>query len=144
MIHKNGVPDAQRAETTVLVYADVDWISDTLGFQRNIFGVIQATNDNHKLFLNSVDHLLGSRDLMRVRPRGDSTARSPSSTRSRPTQRRRRSSESVRSEKRSTGFRKSCGRDRVRSRNATRPCFKDGCRTRSTPSTSGSRRALES
>ena len=67
MIHKTGVPDDQRAETTVLVYADVDWISDTLGFQRNILGVIQATNDNHKLFLNSVDHLLGSRDLMRVR-----------------------------------------------------------------------------
>ena len=67
MIQKNGVPDDQRAETTVLVYADVDWISDTLGFQRNILGVIQATNDNHKLFLNSVDHLLGSRDLMRVR-----------------------------------------------------------------------------
>ena len=67
MIHKTGVPDAQRAETTVLVYADVDWISDTLGFQRNILGVIQATNDNHKLFLNSVDHLLGSPDLMRVR-----------------------------------------------------------------------------
>ena len=67
MIHKNGVPDAQRAETTVIVYADVDVISDSLGFQRNILGVVQATNDNHKLLLNSVDHLLGSRDLMRVR-----------------------------------------------------------------------------
>ncbi len=57
----------ETAETTVLIYADVDVISDALGFQRNIFGVIQATNDNHKLLLNSVDHLLGSRDLMRVR-----------------------------------------------------------------------------
>ena len=67
MIQKNPVPDDQRAEATVLVYADVDVISDSLGFQRNILGVIQATNDNHRLFLNSVDHLLGSRDLMSVR-----------------------------------------------------------------------------
>jgi ABC-type uncharacterized transport system involved in gliding motility auxiliary subunit len=67
MIEKRAVPDDQRAETTVLVYADVDLISDALGFRRNILGVIQATNDNHKLLLNSVDHLLGSRDLMRVR-----------------------------------------------------------------------------
>ena len=67
MIQKSAVPDDQRAETTVLVYADVDLISDAVGFQRNILGIIQATNDNHKLLLNSVDHLLGSRDLMRVR-----------------------------------------------------------------------------
>ncbi len=67
MIQKSAVPDDLRAETTVLIYADVDLISDALGFQRNILGVLQAANDNHKLFLNSVDHLLGSRDLMRVR-----------------------------------------------------------------------------
>ena len=67
MIQKSAVPEDQRAETTVLVYADVDLISDALGFQRNILGVIQATNDNHKLLLNSTDHLLGSRDLMSVR-----------------------------------------------------------------------------
>jgi len=67
MITKNAVPDDRRAETTVLVYADVDVISDALGFRRNILGVVQSTNDNHKLLLNSVDHLLGSRDLMSVR-----------------------------------------------------------------------------
>ena len=67
MTQKSAVPDDQRAETTVLVYADVDLISDSLGFRRNILGVIQATNDNYKLFLNSVDHLLGSRNLMSVR-----------------------------------------------------------------------------
>ena len=67
MIQKRAVPESQHTETTVLVYADVDVISDALGFQRNILGVIQATNDNHKLLLNSVDHLLGSRDLMGVR-----------------------------------------------------------------------------
>ena len=67
MTQKSAVPDDERAETTVLLYADVDLISDSLGFRRNILGVIQATNDNHKLFLNSVDHLLGSRDLMSVR-----------------------------------------------------------------------------
>ena len=66
MIQKSAVPDDRRAETTVLVYADVDLISDALGFQRSIFG-IQTANDNHKLFLNSVDHLLGARDLMSVR-----------------------------------------------------------------------------
>ena len=67
MIQKSAVPEDQRAESTVLVYADVDLISDALGFRRNILGIVQAANDNHKLFLNSVDHLLGSRDLMNVR-----------------------------------------------------------------------------
>ncbi|MEE2778786.1 MAG: GldG family protein [Acidobacteriota bacterium] len=67
MVRKEPIGDDQRAETTVLVYADVDFISDALGFSRNILGIIQAANDNHKVLLNSIDHLLGSRDLMSVR-----------------------------------------------------------------------------
>jgi ABC-type uncharacterized transport system involved in gliding motility auxiliary subunit len=67
MVRKDPVPDDQRADTGVLVFADVDLISDQLGFQRNILGIVNAANDNHKLLLNSVDFLLGARELMAVR-----------------------------------------------------------------------------
>jgi len=67
MIKKEAVPEEERAETDVLVFADVDFISDPLAFQRNILGIVNASNDNHKVLLNSVDHLLGARELMSVR-----------------------------------------------------------------------------
>ncbi len=67
MVHKDPVVDADRRDSTVIVFADVDLISDPLGFQRNILGVVTAANDNHKVLLNSVDHLLGDQALMQVR-----------------------------------------------------------------------------
>jgi ABC-type uncharacterized transport system involved in gliding motility auxiliary subunit len=66
MIHKDAVPAERRAETTVVVFADVDFISDQVAFQRTLFGV-SASNDNYKLFLNAVDYLVGAEELMNVR-----------------------------------------------------------------------------
>ena len=66
VIRKEPVPEEERAESTVLVFADVDFISDQVAFQNTPFGAI-ATNDNHKVLLNAVDYLFGSEELMKVR-----------------------------------------------------------------------------
>jgi len=66
MIEKQAVPADQYAEATVLVFADSDFISDQLAFQKSFFGQV-AVNDNHKVLLNAVDFLLGSKELMDVR-----------------------------------------------------------------------------
>lgn len=65
-IQKAAVPDEERAESTVMVFADVDFISDQLAFQNSIFGAV-AVNDNHKILLNAADYLFGSEELMKVR-----------------------------------------------------------------------------
>lgn len=65
-LHKDPVPEAERQPATVLVFADVDFISDPLAFQQTPFGAI-AANDNHKVLLNAVDYLFGSEELMKVR-----------------------------------------------------------------------------
>lgn len=60
------VPEGERKEATVVVFADVDFISDQVAFQSTPIGAL-ATNDNHKVLLNAVDYLLGSQSLMKVR-----------------------------------------------------------------------------
>lgn len=67
MITKEAVPEEDRHDSTVVVFADVDLISDQLAFQRNILGLTTAANDNHKILLNSIDYLLGAEELMEVR-----------------------------------------------------------------------------
>jgi ABC-type uncharacterized transport system involved in gliding motility auxiliary subunit len=67
MIRKEPVPEEERGESTVLLFSDVDVISDQVAFQRNFLGLILTANDNHKLLLNAVDFLLGSQELMGVR-----------------------------------------------------------------------------
>ena len=66
VIRKDPVPAEEYAEATVMVFADVDFISDQVAFQNTPFGAI-ATNDNHKVLLNAVDYLFGSEELMKVR-----------------------------------------------------------------------------
>ncbi len=66
VINKDAVPEEERAEATVMVFADVDFISDQVAFQNTPFGAI-ALNDNHKVLLNAVDYLFGSEELMKVR-----------------------------------------------------------------------------
>lgn len=73
MISKDAVPESERAESTVLVFADVDLISDQLAFQRNILGLTLAANDNHKILLNAIDHLLGADELMSLRSKQNLT-----------------------------------------------------------------------
>ncbi len=66
VISKEPVPEEERQEATVLVFADVDLISDQVAFQSTPFGAIPL-NDNYKVLLNAVDFLFGSEDLMKVR-----------------------------------------------------------------------------
>ncbi len=66
VVVKEPVPEDERAEATVMVFADVDFISDQVAFQNTPFGAI-ALNDNHKVLLNAVDFLFGSEELMKVR-----------------------------------------------------------------------------
>jgi ABC-type uncharacterized transport system involved in gliding motility auxiliary subunit len=63
------VPEGARGEAAVMVFADVDFIADAVAFERNLFGLVEAANDNHKLLLNAVDYLLGADELMAVRAR---------------------------------------------------------------------------
>ncbi len=67
IIHRDPLPEEERGEAAVVVFADVDFIHDQIAFLQNPFGIIQAANDNHKVVLNSIDYLLGSQDLMAVR-----------------------------------------------------------------------------
>ncbi len=60
----------QTAEDgTILVFADVDMISDVLAYQRTFFGTAQW-GDNASVVLNSVEYLGGGSDLIAVRSRG--------------------------------------------------------------------------
>lgn len=65
-VEKAAVPEEERGEATVMVFADVDFLSDQLAFQQSIFGAV-AVNDNPEILLNGVDYLLGSEELMRIR-----------------------------------------------------------------------------
>jgi len=66
MITKEAIPEDQRRESTVILFSDVDLISNQVAFQQSFLGPI-AVNDNHKLLLNSVDYLFGAKELMNVR-----------------------------------------------------------------------------
>ncbi len=66
VIQKDPVPQEEYSESTVMVFADVDFISDQVAFQNSPFGAL-AVNDNHKVLLNAVDFLFGSEELMKVR-----------------------------------------------------------------------------
>jgi ABC-type uncharacterized transport system involved in gliding motility auxiliary subunit len=67
MVTRPAVPEGERAESSVIVVADVDFVSDVLAFSRPFPGITQAANDNPRLFLNAVDFLLGSEELMAIR-----------------------------------------------------------------------------
>ncbi len=67
IIHRDPLPEEERGEAAVVVFADVDFVYDQIAFLQNPFGIVQAQNDNHKVVLNSIDYLLGSQDLMTVR-----------------------------------------------------------------------------
>ncbi len=73
IIHRDPLPEEERAEAAVVVFADVDFIHDQIAFLQNPFGIVQAANDNHKVVLNGIDYLLGSQDLMSVRAKNGIT-----------------------------------------------------------------------
>ncbi|MFH0910601.1 MAG: hypothetical protein V1918_03720, partial [Planctomycetota bacterium] len=54
---------------SVFVFADVDFLSDMVAYQRQWFGVMPQ-GDNASLLFNTLDFLGGSQDLISIRTRG--------------------------------------------------------------------------
>ncbi|MGR3175334.1 MAG: Gldg family protein [Candidatus Scalindua sp.] len=64
-----GITEAAE-DCMVAVFADVDFISDMVAYQRTFLGSI-AIGDNATLMLNTIDELRGSSDLISIRSRGN-------------------------------------------------------------------------
>lgn len=67
--HLTGLTEAQT-DCAVAVFADVDFISDTLAYGRSFFGTA-VIGDNATLLLNTIDNLSGSGELISIRSRGN-------------------------------------------------------------------------
>jgi len=57
-------------DCAVVVFSDVDFISDAIAYQRSFFGNV-VVGDNATLVLNAIDDLSGSGDLVSIRSRGN-------------------------------------------------------------------------
>lgn len=64
-----GLTEAQE-DCAVIVFADVDFISDMLAYQESFFAKI-IVGDNSALLLNAIEDLTGSSDLISIRSRGN-------------------------------------------------------------------------
>ena len=64
-----GLTEAQE-NCMVVVFADVDFISDSIAYQNAFFGKM-VFGDNSALVLNTIDDLSGSSDLVSIRSRGN-------------------------------------------------------------------------
>ena len=64
-----GLTEAQE-DCAVIVFSDVDFISDALAYQNSFFGKI-VVGDNSTLMMNAIDDLSGSSDLVSIRSRGN-------------------------------------------------------------------------
>ncbi len=64
-----GLAEAQE-NCAVVVFADVDFISDSMAYQNAFFGKM-VVGDNSALVLNTIDDLSGSGDLVSIRSRGN-------------------------------------------------------------------------
>ncbi len=69
-IRKAAHLEAAQEPATVIVTADVDFLSDALAYQRTFFG-LSAMGDNGAFVLNALEELSGSTDLIRLRSRGN-------------------------------------------------------------------------
>lgn len=68
--HITGLKEAS-ADCAVVVFADVDFISDAMAYQGNpLFGTM-IVGDNSALLMNAIDELCGSSELITVRSRGN-------------------------------------------------------------------------
>jgi ABC-type uncharacterized transport system involved in gliding motility auxiliary subunit len=67
--HLSGLTEAAQ-ETAVVVFADVDFISDPFAYQETLFGTTKV-GDNDALFFNTLESLLGSSELIAIRSRGN-------------------------------------------------------------------------
>lgn len=64
-----GLTEAET-DCAVVVFSDVDFITDNFAYQRSIFGLI-AIGDNGALLMNTLDDLSGSSNLISIRSRGN-------------------------------------------------------------------------
>jgi ABC-type uncharacterized transport system involved in gliding motility auxiliary subunit len=64
-----GLQEAQE-DCAVVVFADVDFISDSIAYQVAFFGKM-VVGDNSTLVLNTLEDLSGSGDLVSIRSRGN-------------------------------------------------------------------------
>ena len=64
-----GLKEAQE-NCAVVVFSDVDFVSDNMAYQNSFFGKI-VVGDNSTLMLNAIDDLSGSSDLVSIRSRGN-------------------------------------------------------------------------
>ncbi|MCH9021371.1 MAG: GldG family protein [Planctomycetes bacterium] len=64
-----GLTEA-REDCAVVVFSDVDFISDAVAYQRSFFG-IAVVGDNSALLMNTIEDLSGSSDLLSIRSRGN-------------------------------------------------------------------------
>lgn len=75
---ENAEPETQKLEAlakaeqdgAIVVFSDVDFISDMLAYRNSFFGK-SIVGDNSALLLNAIDQLSGSSDLLAVRSRGN-------------------------------------------------------------------------
>ncbi|MBN1818250.1 MAG: GldG family protein [Sedimentisphaerales bacterium] len=67
--HISGLAQAEL-DCAIIVFADVDFISDMAAYQRTIFGMA-VVGDNAALVMNSIDDLSGSAELINIRSRGN-------------------------------------------------------------------------
>ena len=65
-----GLAEAEEQDCAVVVFADVDFISDILAYNNFFFGKV-VSGDNSALLLNAIDDLGGSSDLISIRSRGN-------------------------------------------------------------------------
>ncbi len=71
MVRKTGLTEAEDGtDCTVAVFADVDFISDSIAYQQTFFGTA-VSGDNSGLLLNTIENISGSGDLISIRSRGN-------------------------------------------------------------------------
>ncbi len=63
---------ASKVESQVVIFSDVDFITDQIAYDETFFGTI-TVGDNANIVLNAIDTLSGSPDLIAVRSRGEIT-----------------------------------------------------------------------
>jgi len=61
---------AASEDCAVIVFSDVDFISDIVAYQSTLFGKL-VVGDNPALLLNSIEYLSGSPELISIRSRGN-------------------------------------------------------------------------
>jgi len=65
-----GLTRAEQ-ECAVMVFSDVDFLSDMMAFRDTIFGMKVAVGNNSDLLFNALDDFSGSSDLIGIRSRGN-------------------------------------------------------------------------